>query len=783
LDQIHLFIKGLDKLEEFVGLSAKPCVAVLGAFNAGKSTLLNGLLEEEISPVGVIPTTFCPLHFVYGETFKATLIRGRERFSFLRKDAFQCFLNRLKTPAERIEIEFPFPFLKKCSLVDTPGIDSLHGDFTGLAEQAAREADKVIYLFHQRGIEDFNRLFLYKLSSVWKKRNMDDLSFWLNCNLGLSDGSSLELTRAALREIFLNPVRLNTINTFKKDNIEFLRLFLEVELARTAFRQSSNTLKKLEATLPQRIHQTVKIKDDSLFLARFWGVQETAQRILETRRLLYSLPSIVLELDTTFKKINSSNIEAPTGLPGGRSYRPKAAGIRENKDILLELIGNLLAKKQVEPYLDRTKLRDLFNRIEVKRFTVVATGGFSTGKSTFFNALLKDELLPTADGPTTASVTRITYGRWKRATVHYPLQVTLKLYDLIGDKASLRRDEISALENWLLASNSPISFLEASCGGHYAHIERREMLERLKRLKELFAAGAFARIAGSAVPAAFRLIPLKGLKARRAVEEVRVTFKDAGSFEFDLSDPSEMHRFRKLTGQENAFRIEMVELQHPCEYLKLAELIDTPGLDWIQKHHYENTCQIIRQCDAYLIFLNGKHILNNMDKGHFEALFGPRAHGFIKKEEMPDNQEEKYYFLINFADVLSPAQREAVANFVRRKLTSSSSLAGLAFSNPRILLVSALKGFTGGDGGLMGTLMKKLEEGILGSSGRSFYLSSIDELFSILNDAFLRVNDALLAATPSFEQKKYLRMAQEFLRRSRRRLKEIRSAVYLSKPP
>lgn len=83
----------------------------------------------------------------------------------------------------------------------------------------------------------------------------------------------------------------------------------------------------------------------------------------------------------------------------------------------------------------------------------------------------------------------------------------------------------------------------------------------------------------------------------------------------------------------------------------------------------------------------------------------------------------------------------------------------------------------------MGTLMKKLEEGILGSSGRSFYLSSIDELFSILNDAFLRVNDALLAGTPSFEQKKYLRMAQEFLRRSRRRLKEIRSAVYLSKPP
>lgn len=93
------------------------------------------------------------------------------------------------------------PF-KKCSLVDTPGIDSFHGEYTGLAEQEAREADMVIYLFHQRGIEDFNRLFLYKLSSFWKKRHSGSLSFWLNCNLGLTDGSSLELTRSALREIF-----------------------------------------------------------------------------------------------------------------------------------------------------------------------------------------------------------------------------------------------------------------------------------------------------------------------------------------------------------------------------------------------------------------------------------------------------------------------------------------------------------------------------------------------------------------------------------------------------
>ena len=219
---------------------------------------------------------------------------------------------------------------------------------------------------------------------------------------------------------------------------------------------------------------------------------------------------------------------------------------------------------------------------------MAAAGGFSTGKSTFFNALLKDDLLPRADGPTTPCVTRITYGRQKRAVVHYPLQVTLKMYDLVGNMAGLRREEAAALENWLLAANSPVAFLEAGSGRCLRRVERREMLQNIKRLKELFAAGSFARTKGSPVlPAAFKPVPLKGLRASGAVEEVRVTFKDAGIIEFDLSNPPELDRFKRLAaGRENFFRIDLVEIQHPGEYLKLAEFIDTPGLDWIQKHHY-----------------------------------------------------------------------------------------------------------------------------------------------------------------------------------------------------
>jgi hypothetical protein len=156
----------------------------------------------------------------------------------------------------RTEIQVPSPILNKCRLVDTPGIDSLDTDLSKIPEQAAIKADKIIYLFHQRGIEESSRLFLLKLASAWKNKNLNDISFWLNCNLGTSDGTSLAATRSALREIFLSPVRLNSINTFAREDIETFYLFLEVELARECFRRTAGELRKIDAEIPYRIKKS-----------------------------------------------------------------------------------------------------------------------------------------------------------------------------------------------------------------------------------------------------------------------------------------------------------------------------------------------------------------------------------------------------------------------------------------------------------------------------------------------------------------------------------------------
>jgi len=261
VNEIARLIKISEELKEAAGPAARPCVAILGSCNAGKSTLLNRLLEDDVSPVGILPTTSCLLHFDYGSTFKATFTGLREKKTFQRREQLHSFLTQLKSPGGRVDVQLPSPLLKKCRLVDTPGIDSGDGDPGAPAEEAAAAADKIIYLFHQRGMEEQNRLFLHRLAAIWKKRNPNGLSFWLNCNLGKCDGTSLEATGKALAEIFPGMVRLHAINTARPEDVSVLRLFLEAELARDVFRQAYSNLKKLDAGLPRILKKAAVMKD------------------------------------------------------------------------------------------------------------------------------------------------------------------------------------------------------------------------------------------------------------------------------------------------------------------------------------------------------------------------------------------------------------------------------------------------------------------------------------------------------------------------------------------
>ncbi len=97
--------------------------------------------------------------------------------------------------------------------------------------------------------------------------------------------------------------------------------------------------------------------------------------------------------ETTYAEIRAELEDALRGL-ARRAEQRSGSGVAEGADALL--------KKLAE-----------------ERFNVVVVGEFKRGKSTFVNALLGAELLPTAVVPLTSIVTAVTLGEEPRAEVSF----------------------------------------------------------------------------------------------------------------------------------------------------------------------------------------------------------------------------------------------------------------------------------------------------------------------------------------------------------------------------
>jgi GTPase Era involved in 16S rRNA processing len=106
------------------GLGSPLVFVVCGEVNAGKSTLLNGLLGHELCPVGPMPETNCVIHYCHGEVprdVRATsLLEMRER---------------------------PIGFLSNFNLIDTPGTDSSIEGHSETAAQYLPTAELILIVF------------------------------------------------------------------------------------------------------------------------------------------------------------------------------------------------------------------------------------------------------------------------------------------------------------------------------------------------------------------------------------------------------------------------------------------------------------------------------------------------------------------------------------------------------------------------------------------------------------------------------------------------------------
>ena len=157
--QVYAGTTGRQLVEEVQARLAGPLrVAIAGKVKAGKSTLLNALVGEELAPTDAGECTQVPWWFRDGLTYRTTIHprSGPPRPVRFARTGGALVLDLDDVAAadlDRIDVEWPSRALRTVTLIDTPGIASATQALTDAAlrfftadDERAGPADAVIYL-------------------------------------------------------------------------------------------------------------------------------------------------------------------------------------------------------------------------------------------------------------------------------------------------------------------------------------------------------------------------------------------------------------------------------------------------------------------------------------------------------------------------------------------------------------------------------------------------------------------------------------------------------------
>jgi tetratricopeptide (TPR) repeat protein len=126
-------------------------VAVMGEFNAGKSSFVNALVGEEIAPTGVTPTTATVNVLRHGDASGARVVYHDGTTRELGGAAISPFLRELSdaqaASVRVVEIFHPLDALRRVEIVDTPGLNSIRPEHEKVARDFLVDADALVWVF------------------------------------------------------------------------------------------------------------------------------------------------------------------------------------------------------------------------------------------------------------------------------------------------------------------------------------------------------------------------------------------------------------------------------------------------------------------------------------------------------------------------------------------------------------------------------------------------------------------------------------------------------------
>ena len=125
-------------------------VACVGQFKRGKSTLLNGLLDDSVLPMGVVPVTAAVTILRHGPRREARVRFIDGRTEVVAPEAIVSYVSEEENPENAkgvrgVEVFLPSPLLANgMCLVDTPGIGSVFSGNTSVTREFVPHIDAAL---------------------------------------------------------------------------------------------------------------------------------------------------------------------------------------------------------------------------------------------------------------------------------------------------------------------------------------------------------------------------------------------------------------------------------------------------------------------------------------------------------------------------------------------------------------------------------------------------------------------------------------------------------------
>lgn len=187
----------------------------------------------------------------------------------------------------------------------------------------------------------------------------------------------------------------------------------------------------------------------------------SSKRVRSSRRVRSSSPVRASKL------VRSSNPVAAAAKHrvSGSASEPEDKSWQAVQKALSGLAMYTGCEKVAEPVNELKKIAYSFEPIGRSKLLIMILGEFSSGKSSFINALLGEKVLATKIRPTTAAISRLTYGEKKQAVLHYrdgrmmemPIEASSDVFNItaMGSK-TMTAEELKQLSYVELRLDNPI---------------------------------------------------------------------------------------------------------------------------------------------------------------------------------------------------------------------------------------------------------------------------------------------------------------------------------------